>query len=883
LEASTPHELAAVFFDQVLAPFLAEYRTLLVELADFEQHLRRHLLDRTLVHLGELLKARAPAWRAFNRLVLEELREEVQQIGAGQAEVVARLDELLDPSDTPQLAEWSDGLADLLAASGRIEKRVGEGFDVLLQRVGTQHREVLAHFAVLLSATGRIEDKVDQILRHLENGARMVDAPPPVPVAQGPPSNLPLPATPFIGREREVAEATALLRRAEVRLLTLTGPGGIGKTRLGLEVAAHLRDDFPDGVFFVSLAPIRNPALVASTITQVLGVREASSQPQMEHLQAYLQDKQVLLVLDNFEQVLEAAPLVAELLGSAPQLEVLVTSRAPLRLAAEREYPVPPLTVPDPKRLPELASLSQYEAVALFIERAQAVKPDFQVTNTNAPAVAEICARLDGLPLAIELAAARSKLLPPQAMLARLSRRLKLLIGGARDLPARQQTLRRTIDWSYSLLEAPEQTLFARLAVFVGGRTLEAIEAVCNADGDLATDPFEGVASLLDKSLLQQAAGPEGEPRFVMLETIHEYAWERLQARGEADVLRQRHAEYFLALAERAEPELTGPLLGAWLLRLEAEHGNLRTALQWVLETGAVELALRLGGALWRFWDWRGHWREGRRWLEAVLERGNALPATLRVKAVLGAGSFALNQCDYGRAQALLEESLALFRELGDTRGTGSTLNLLGQQATMQGDYGRAQVLFEESLALFRELGDKERISVVLNNLGVAADDQGDYATARACYEESLALAEEVGDTYGVLSVLVNLGLTTLNQHDFAGAKLRFQKTLVQAREKRGAEVGIAYCLEGLAAVAGALATAPEHGAWAAWLFGAAEVLRERLGSPLYAAERAKYEEHVAAARAQLGEAAWEAAWAEGRAMPLEQAIAYALEEAASA
>src|SRR5215204_4636370 len=410
-------------------------------------------------------------------------------------------------------------------------------------------------------------------------------------------NNLPLQPTPLVGREKEVAQVCDLLRGEATRLLTLTGPGGTGKTRLALQAAADLLEDFTDGTFFVQLATLSEAELFLSAVAETLGVRETAEQPLDESLKDYFHERQLLLILDNFEQVLGAAPTVTELLAGAPGLKVLATSRAPLGLYGEHEFPVPPLTLPDLKRPPPLERLTQYEAVGLFVERARALKPDFSITNESAPAVAEICVRLDGLPLAIELAAARIKMLPPKAMLQRLTSRLKLLTGGARDLAERQRTLRATIEWSHALLDEGEQVLFGRLAVFSGGRTLEAIEAICDAEGDLPVDAFEGVSSLLDKSLLRQEEGSNGEPRFVMLETIHEYARERLKASGESEETRRLHAEYFLALAEEAEPELSGADQLACLERLEAEHDNMRAALAWSLEK-EPETALRLAGAL---------------------------------------------------------------------------------------------------------------------------------------------------------------------------------------------------------------------------------------------------------------------------------------------
>jgi predicted ATPase/class 3 adenylate cyclase len=526
-----------------------------------------------------------------------------------------------------------------------------------------------------LPAGAQLEDLGERRLKDLFRPERVFQLLAPGLPAEFPPlrtldayrNNLPTQPTPLVGREREVGAVCEGLRRPEVRLLTLVGPGGTGKTRVGLQAAAELIEGFEGGVFFVALAALNDPALVASTVAQSLGVTETGDRPLEERLKEYLRNRETLLLLDNFEQVLEAAPLLEGLLGSAPRLKALATSRAALRLYGEHEFPVPPLELPDTRRLPEIEALAQYEAVRLFIERARAIKPDFAVTNENAPAIAEICARLDGLPLAIELAAARTRLLPPQAMLKRLDSRLKLLTGGARNLPERQRTLRGAIEWSHGLLAPEEQTLFARLAVFAGGRTLEAIEAVCDPGGEL--DVFDGVESLLEKSLLRQEEGPDGEPRFVMLETIHEFARERLEEGGEAEEVKRAHAEFFLALAEETEPELRGPRQFSWFERLETEHDNLRAALSWSLETGNAELRLRIGGALRWFWNVRGYAGEGWRWVAAGLSGGEAAPAAVRAEALLGLGDLAQRQGDYERATEDLEASLALCREAGDRSG----------------------------------------------------------------------------------------------------------------------------------------------------------------------------------------------------------------------
>jgi predicted ATPase/class 3 adenylate cyclase len=569
--------------------------------------------------------------------------------------------------------------------------------------------------------------------------------------------NLPVQPTPFIGREQEVGAVQHLLARDGVRLLTLTGPGGTGKTRLALQVAAELSDAFPDGVFFVDLAPISDPALVVPTIAQTLGVKEVAEHPLLELVSAFLREKQVLLLLDNFEQVVEAAEQVSALLASCPQLKVLVTSREVLHVRGEQEFAVPPLALPDPKRLPDLLALSQNEAVALFIQRAQAASPKFQLTRVNATAITEICIRLDGLPLAIELAAARIKLLPPQALLARLDQRLAVLTSGARDVPERHQTLHNTIEWSYHLLNEYEQRLFQRLSVFVGGCTLEAAEAVCAAlgEGDAARSVFDGMASLIDKSFLRQSE-PEGqEPRLLMLETIREYGWERLNESGELEEIRHAHAAYYLHLAEHIDPHLRSAQQGVWLARLRAEHDNLRAALRWSIDHGEKEMALRLGGALWYFWELCGPWGEGRAFLEQALAASEGVAEAVRAKALGGASVLMGNLGDFEQAIALGQQSLALFRKLGERPGTALSLYSLGTMAWLRGNLEPARSLLEEALTLFRGLDDPWGIASSLISLASVALERGEYARTRALLEESLALAREQEDKRGIANALL--------------------------------------------------------------------------------------------------------------------------------
>ncbi|MGN6699971.1 MAG: ATP-binding protein, partial [Thermomicrobiales bacterium] len=575
------------------------------------------------------------------------------------------------------------------------------------------------------------------------------DFPPPRARAAGP-LNLPVPPTPLVGREREVAAVSALLRAPAARLVTLTGPGGVGKTRLGLLVAAGLADDFRDGVAFVPLAAVSDPALVVPAIAAALGVREVVGQPLAATLAAFLRARRLLLLLDNVEQVLPAAAALADLLAACPAVTLLVTSRAALRIAAEREYVVPPLDLPAPQSALTPDALWRNEAVRLFVERARSVVPAFRATAADAHAIAAICCRLDGLPLAIELAAARSRLLAPPALLARLERRLALLTGGGADLPARQQTLRGTLDWSYLLLGPDDQALFARLAVFVGDWTLEAAEAVCGDSGGRALDVLTGLESLVSKNLVQHSAGVDSAPRLRLLETIREYALERLAASGaqdEASELFRRHAVYYLALAE-TEPAVRGPAWGAWLARLDQEYDNVRAALGWALDAGETALLLRFGVALRRFWHARGEVSQGRRWLAAALAGDDVPAAELRARAIHTLANLAHYQGDYQQAQALYAESLRLRRAIGDQSGIAGSLASLAEVHQNQGNYAGTRALHEEALAIWRALGDVRGIGGSLAELGTLACRQGEFPRAAALLEEGLALARRAGDAW---------------------------------------------------------------------------------------------------------------------------------------
>lgn len=766
-----------------------------------------------------------------------------------------------------------------------------EGAHVRLMRLyalSGRRREALRQYEQLREALfGELGAEPEAAARRLQEEIRAgtfppadsppVGSPPEEPAGTGR-HNLPIARTSFVGREREMLEVKRLL--SMTRLLTLTGSGGSGKTRLALEVAGDLAGAYPDGAWLVELAALSDPALVPNAVAAVLGVREEPNRPLGDTLMNYLRSKQMLLVLDNCEHLIEAvARLVDALLGTCPRLRVLATSREALDIAGEANWVVPSLSVPGLRDPPTTEELEGYESARLFVERAWFRDPSFVLTPRNARVVAEICRRLDGIPLAIELAAARVEVLSAEQIAARLDDSLRLLTAGGRTTMPRHQTLRATLDWSHELLVEPERKLFGRLSVFAGGWTLEAVEAVGAGDGIEEGEVLDLLGRLVDKSLV--VAGAEGASRYRMLEPVRQYGLERLEAGGEAERVRERHAGYYLALAEAAEPELMGADQASWLGRLGIEHANLRAALSWALgpedaePEERAEPGLRLAAALGRFWNAHSP-SEGLAWLERGLARSSASPKSVRAKALKEAGWLALFQGDYEEAVTMLEEGLALFKDLGDKPSAAALLANLGSAAVHGGDHRRVTALREEAEALRPELSDRWALAHLLTFLGLAAVDEGDHDRAVARFEESLVLNRELGDRRGIALCFTCLGMTELSRGDRERAAAPLEEALRQLQD-RGDRVGIATGLLGLAGVA----LSRGRPARAARLWGAAEALREAIGLPLtpFVRSHYDYEGDLAAARAGLDEQSFAAAWSEGRAMTPEQATEYALSE----
>jgi predicted ATPase/class 3 adenylate cyclase len=723
------------------------------------------------------------------------------------------------------------------------------------------------------------------------------------------PTNLPAQPNPMVGREKELREIAQLLGTDDVRLLTLTGPGGAGKTRLALQIGAELLDGFRSGVFFVSLAPIADEDLLVSTIAQTLAIREIAGEDPAATLSAYLSDKQMLLVLDNFEHIVGAAPTIAKLLEAAPELRSLATSRERLRLSAEHVYEVPPLMLPDAAQ-EDLGTLLETDAIAFFLARAEAAVPSFVLTQENAASVVAICRRLEGLPLALELAAARIAVLSPSALLSRLSGRLALLTGGARDTDERHRTLRNTIEWSYDLLEAPDQQLFWRLAVFVDGCRLDATEAVCDSEpGDVTA--LDGLQSLVGKSLLRNRPDSDGDPRFWMLETIREYASERLARSGEAEMIARRHAEHFLELTERAEPDLWAQQIDVWLPRLDSEEANFRAALGWAIAQDEAEVAVRLAGSLYPFWEIRARQGEARAWLTQALALDGAVPPSCRAKALVAAGRATAWHGNMRAAIGLLEEAAELSQQLGDLEGVGRCLGFIGHAllftgsaekaaavldnavdlarhggeprgvaraiynsafiAIEHGDFDRAGGLFGEAAQIGRSEGTKLHEGMCLIHLGYTSALAGQYERGAAFLDEGMAVFTEIGETTWTHVGSRYQGLLALLDGRIDEAESLLRTSLIKGREQ-APQWEVAYWIEELAAVAAAKGEA----ARAAKLWGATDALFEKLGLAILEENRQVRERFRDEVQESPDSDALAEASAQGYAMALDQAVVYA-------
>ena len=801
-----------------------------------------------------LTRRQAFTGETINHIIVAILEKEPPSLSLFVRDFPAEIERILKKCLEKNIEKRYESAKDLLADLRALQKRLE--FEVELERSSAPDKSWQAE-------TQAFEAEID------------AETQPNMPLPTQPaimlsPNNLTENLEPIIGREKEIAEIKDLLKQTSVRLITLTGIGGAGKTRLAQAVAEDLLSDFPDGVFFVELAAIADAELVASTIAQPLGVKEAGGKPLLEILKDYLGDKRMLLVVDNFEQVTGAAPQIRELL-KAPGLKILITSRALLHLSVEREYIVPPLAAPTEIRETSLEKIAGYEAVKLFVERARQAKRGFVLTEENAAVVGEICARLDGLPLAIELAAARVRILAPQAILAKLENRLKLLTGGASDLPARQQTMRGAIEWSYGLLSEDERELFRRLSVFAGGFTFEAAEAVCGGrESDRQEIDFlDLVTSLVDKNLLATKEQFDGAgTRFRMLEVVREYALESLESSGEDETTRRTHAEYFLALGEEAEPHLQAVQGVEWLNRLEEEHDNLRTALSWSLEN-EPETAARLAGSLTLFWNFHGHLAEGHQWFEKVLDCRCDIPANTRWKILYGIGLIAILQGNYHSGRNFLEQSIDTANLASDRRRAAISANTLAMALFELGNLRQARTLTEESLAIGKELNDKYVIARALLTSGELARSEDDYEAARRFYEEALEFFEQIGIKNGLAGTLINLGAITYLQGDFKMSRFYYEKGLKMCR-KLGLKVLLICCLDGFAA----LSVKQSELELSARLSAAAEALGGSIGFVSEKEDRRFRDAYLAELKSKMDEADFSEFYEQGRKMKLEEVLA---------
>jgi predicted ATPase/class 3 adenylate cyclase len=852
---------------------------------------------RLVQHLGErYVDVLADHRRLIRAAVQERNGHEVSVHGDACLAVFARAQDAVAAAIAAQRAfaafQWPPGIA--------VRVRMGLHTGTPL-RVGADYVGIDVHVAARLGAAGHggqillseathalvrgaspadvgFHDLGEYRLKDLAHSQRVfqVVAPdlmaefPPLEYPETVPNNLPVQLTSFVGRAREIGELKGLL--ATTRLLTVTGPGGIGKTRLALQVAADELKEYKDGVWLVELASLSDPTLVAQTVAGTLRVHEIPGRPIVTTVADSIGSKQLLLLLDNCEHLVAACAGVADgLLRACPRLRIIATSREALGVAGETSWRLFPLSLADIEHLPPLPSLSQYEAIHLFADRAAAAAPTFSVSEENARAVAWVCRQLDGIPLALELAAARVKVLSVHEIAGRLEDRFRLLANSRRTTPARHQTLRATMDWSFNLLSESERTVLRRLSVFAGGCKLESAEVVCAGDGVECSRIVDLIARLAEQSLVS-IEDRAGETRYRLLDTVRQYCREKLEESGETAGVRGRHGEWFLEFAERAEPKLLGEEQSLWLQRLEAEHDNLREALEWFVNEPATDAGLRLAKALFMFWSIRGFLSEGRKWLEQTLAQTGGVSSPVRVRALRAAGFLAYYQHDYSRAAALAQDALAQAEAAADKALIANAHYLVGFIAVGRADWSLATRQFQQSLALFRELEDKRGIGISFNMLGEVARNEGDYAAARSFYEQDLSLRREIRDERGVAISLHNLGHVARHAGDYAGASELFKESLA-IRLRLGHKLGVANCLAGL----GGVAAGQNRCDLGAKLLGATKALLRSIGAELDPVDRLEFGRTESAVKDALPSAAFEAALLEGSTMPLERAVENAL------